>query len=180
VGDQLTLIDDGTVVELPARFRGDGVRLRPADVQRALGWELKPEGLCQGSLCVPVRNAAELATADGIDLSMRGAVATVGVGRRRARRVSGRIGGREGAQLATCRHPTSRCPISGRMHSLSDYRGRKILLIAYASWQAARYDLPVWQALTRAEGSNYRHHRRLDQNTDDPRSFIGAAPTHQA
>src|SRR5262249_56618254 len=38
-------------------------------VERALGWQLKPEGLCRGDTCVPVRDRAALVDADGIDLT---------------------------------------------------------------------------------------------------------------
>ena len=40
-----------------------------------------------------------------------------------------------GAQLATLQAPDFTLPdLSGRLHSLSDYRGKKVLLVAYASW----------------------------------------------
>lgn len=135
--DVLTLLDDGRVVELAARFTSDGVRLQPDHVRRALGWELKPEGLCQGSVCVPVRDAADLANADGIDLA---ALARV-LGRPLALDLDERVAylgasaAERGAQLATLQAPEFTLPdLSGRLHSLSDYRGKKVLLIAYASW----------------------------------------------
>src|SRR5262245_44147842 len=65
----LTLIDDGRLIELPARLRADTVRLQAADVAAALGWELKPEGLCRAAVCIPLRDRAELIDADGIDLA---------------------------------------------------------------------------------------------------------------
>jgi peroxiredoxin len=36
---------------------------------------------------------------------------------------------------------------AGRLHRLSDYRGKKILLVTWASWCGCRDDLSVWQAL---------------------------------
>ena len=137
VDGRLTLIDDGRAVDVPARFRADGVRLRPADVTAALGWELKPEGLCHGGICVPVRNPAELVDADGVDLAV--------LARLMARPLALDVEERTAylaasaaercAQLATLQAPEFTLPdLSGRLQSLSDYRGRKILLIAYASW----------------------------------------------
>ena len=39
------------------------------------------------------------------------------------------------AQLASLEAPDFTLPdLNGRMHALSDYRGKKVLLVAYASW----------------------------------------------
>jgi hypothetical protein len=135
--DRLTLIDDGRVTELPARFSAEGVRVQPADVANALGWELKPEGLCRGALCVPVRNAPGLANAEGIDLAALAGVLTrplaLDVDERAA--YLGASAADRGAQLATLQAPEFTLPdLSGRPHALSTYRGRKVLLVAYASW----------------------------------------------
>src|SRR5262245_11496250 len=70
MSDRLTLIDDGRAIDVPARFSSEAVRLQPADVARELGWELKTEGLCKDSVCVPVRNAPDLANSDGIALDV--------------------------------------------------------------------------------------------------------------
>jgi len=137
MSDQLTLIDDGRPVELTARLRSDGARLRPEDVRDVLGWELKTEGLCREGVCIPARGEPDLAAADGIDLA---ALARL-LGRPLALDVAERAaylgtGARErAAQLATLQAPDFTLPdLAGRMHSLSAYRGKKVLLIAYASW----------------------------------------------
>jgi hypothetical protein len=36
----------------------DGLWLAAGDVQRAIGWTLKPEGMCQAELCVPLPTSA--------------------------------------------------------------------------------------------------------------------------
>ena len=137
MSDRLTLIDDGRIEEVPARFDAQTVRLQAADVERALGWELKPEGLCQGSICVPVRNRAELGDANGIDLRILaralGRPLALDVGERAA--YLGASAAERGANLATLQAPDFTLPdLSGRLHSLADYRGKKVLFIAYASW----------------------------------------------
>lgn len=133
---RLTLIDDGRGVEIPARFSGDRVRIRPADVSTALGWELKPEGLCQAGVCIPVRDA-ELLDADGVDLAALAQALdrplALDVDERSA--YLGAAAAQRAAQLASLQAPEFTLPdLSGRMHSLSDYRGDKVLLVAYASW----------------------------------------------
>jgi hypothetical protein len=135
--EMLTLIDDGRVVELPARFAADSVRLQPADVAAALGWELKPEGLCHGGVCIPVRDAADLVSVDGVDLAALaralGRPLALDVGERVA--YLGAPAAERSAQLASLQAPQFTLPdLAGRRHSLSDYRGRKVLLVAYASW----------------------------------------------
>jgi hypothetical protein len=134
---RLTLIDDGRVVEVPAHFSGDRARLRPADVETALGWELKPAGLCQGGVCIPVRDATDLVNHDGVDLAGLAHALdrplALDVDERSA--YLGAAAAQRAAQLASLQAPEFTLPdLSGRMHSLSDYRGNKVLLIAYASW----------------------------------------------
>ena len=39
------------------------------DLSEALGWELKPSGLCQGDTCVPVRNMESIRVGDRLDVA---------------------------------------------------------------------------------------------------------------
>jgi hypothetical protein len=133
---RLSLIDDGHAVEVAARYR-DGVRLRAADLPAALGWELKPEGLCRAGICVPVRNATDLVDADGVDLAalarLLGRPLALDVEERAA--YLGTAAAERAAQLATLQAPDFTLPdLAGRPHSLSEQRGKKVLLVAYASW----------------------------------------------
>ena len=64
-----TIIDDGKSATVPARVSGDTVRLSREALERATGWTLKPEGLCRGALCVPLRPGAALEGAEGVDLA---------------------------------------------------------------------------------------------------------------
>lgn len=136
MSETFTLIDgeprviDVTVVD-------DSVRIAPEALEASLGWKLRPEGLCRGAVCVPVADREALVDATGVDL----AAFAGAVGRPLALDVGERAGALGTAcadrqqQLATLEAPDFTLPdLAGRMHTLSEHRGKKVLLIAYASW----------------------------------------------
>ena len=133
----LTLIDDGQPVTIDAVVNGDSIRLSTGALEEALGWELKPEGLCRGDTCVPVRDRAALVHDEGIDLAALARVldrplaveAEAGVA------VLGASAGDRASQLASMEAADFTLPdLEGHLHSLRDQRGKKTLLIAWASW----------------------------------------------
>jgi len=132
-----TVIDEGKPATVPARVSGDTVRLTREALERATGWTLKPEGLCRGALCVPVRPGAALESADGVDL----AAVAAALGRPLALDPAERaaylgVGASDRARaLAALEAPDFTLPdLDGRLHSLREHRGKKVLLVAYASW----------------------------------------------
>lgn len=132
-----TLLEDGRATEVAAVVGAAGVRLAPDVVRASLGWELKPQGLCQGDACIPVRADHELRHADGVDL---GVLASI-LGRPLAIDLDARVAclgasaAERGAQLGSLDAPDFTLPdLHGRSHRLSDQRGRKVLLLAWASW----------------------------------------------
>jgi len=131
------LIDETRRVTVDA-IVGDGeVRLSPPNVERALGWQLKPEGLCKGETCIPVRSRAALVNADGIDLSALAQALDrpLAVDADEGVAVLGASANERAARLAAMEAPDITLPdLSGRLHSLRDQRGKKTLLIAWASW----------------------------------------------
>ncbi len=136
---------DGSVDAAAGRILID-----PADLPAAMGWELKPSGLCQADTCVPVADPAALRVDDSVDVA---AVARA-LGRRTAVdldagivavALSGELRRRALRELVA---PEFTLPdLEGRLHSLSDWAGLKRLLVTFSSWCGCRYDLPGWQAL---------------------------------
>jgi len=132
-----TLIDETRETRAEAGARDGTPMLSPAALRAAFGFELKPEGLCKGEICVPVRDRSTLVRSDGIDLSALaerlGRPLAVDAGERFA--VLGASPVERAERLASLEAPDFTLPdLAGKLHSLSEQRGKKVLLIAYASW----------------------------------------------
>jgi hypothetical protein len=135
--EKFTLIDGDHVVELRASQHGDAMQIAPEVLRDATGWELKPEGLCQGDICVPVRDRAALVGAAGVDLAAFATALDRPLALDVAERAAalGVSAAERSARLATLEAPDFTLPdLHGRMHTLSSHRGKKALLIVYASW----------------------------------------------
>jgi hypothetical protein len=137
MADEFTIIEEGRVHALEAAIAGETVRVPPAALREALGWELKPEGLCRGEVCVPVNDAAALEAGGAIDL----AAFASALGRPLALDVAegaaalGTAVADQAARLESLDAPDFRLPdLEGKLHSLSEHRGKKVLLVVYASW----------------------------------------------
>jgi hypothetical protein len=132
-----TLIDETRETRVEAEAAFGTLLLSPAALRTAFGFELKPEGLCKGDVCFPVRDQGALVRKGGTDLA---ALADL-VGRPLAMdaeerfAVLGASAAERAERLASLEAPDFTLPdLTGKLHSLSEQRGKKVLLIAYASW----------------------------------------------
>ena len=131
----LTLLHDGRADEVTV---ADPTRPTiPADaLEETLGWDLQPEGLCRGVVCVPVDQSA-LVRGEGLDLRvLAGALQRpLVVDEEHAVASLGASHHDRGDALNSLEAPDFTLPdLDGNLHSLSDQRGKKVLLVAYASW----------------------------------------------
>ena len=132
-----SIVEDGRSVEVQAEISDGAVRIAPEALRDALGWELKAEGLCRGDVCVPVRDRDALVADRGIDLAafadaLRRPLA---LDAEEGAAAIGTAAADLGARLARLEAPDFTLPdLEGRPHSLSEQRGTKVLLVAYASW----------------------------------------------
>jgi hypothetical protein len=132
-----TILDEGRATTVPATVVPGRVTLAPDAVESALGWKLEPEGLCRDGVCVPVRGHEADIHSGGIDLA---ALAErldrpVAIDTERAAAALGTSAGERRRQLESKLAPDFSLPdLAGQTHSLSDFRGKKVLLVAYASW----------------------------------------------
>jgi hypothetical protein len=132
-----TILDGDRALELSATRDGERVLLDAAAVRDRLGWELKPEGLCREDVCIPVRDRGALVAGGRIDLAALARLLDRPLALDAANRCAALGTGHaaRAASLATLEAPDFELPdLHGRMHALSAHRGKKVLLIAYASW----------------------------------------------
>ena len=134
------LLPDRTVA-VTGEADAEALWLVPDELARAGGWELKPEGLCRGSLCVPVPPGASWVRGRGADAR----VDLVGLSRHMGQPVAasperaawsiGEAADDAADRLRSLDAPDFTLPdLDGRMHALSSFRGRKVFLLAWASW----------------------------------------------
>lgn len=135
-----TLLINGRVsIAERAAVDGDALWLPLDDLETITGWVLKLEGACFGERCVPIPvkrlqefvrdglfNIARLARHLGQPVVRCDETQTWLVGDAAADRAGA---------LRSLQAPDFTLPdIDGRSHSLSDYRGRKVFLVSWASW----------------------------------------------
>ena len=104
---------------------------------RATGWSLKPEGLCKGEICVPVRDTAAMSNGAAIDLAEFARVTGRDMVIDASRNVMamGEQASSRAAAMATLDAPNFILPgINGNLVSLSDFANRKKLILAWSSW----------------------------------------------
>jgi hypothetical protein len=132
-----TVLDETRATPVVATIDGGSVRLPVAALESALGWTVKPEGLCRGAACVPTRTRPDLVTADGVDLAGVAALLDrpLALDVEAAAAALGAAAHERAARLASLDAPDfTLADLDGRLHSLSEWRGKKVLLVAYASW----------------------------------------------
>ncbi len=101
-----------------------------SDFERSTGWAIKPEGACKGDICVPLPDSGPaldvrvLANRLGMPLVLDEAFGVWALGPE--------SGGRS---LSSAEAPEFSLPdFNGQEFRLRSLRGKKVLLLAWASW----------------------------------------------
>ena len=129
-----------TTAGVNAAVEGEALWLSHADLARATGWEIKPQGACLGERCVPIPTdrAAEFVRPGGffnLTALARHTGQPFAMDDHHAIWSFAATAEEIGSRLRTLTAPDFTLPdLDGNMHSLSDYRGRKVLLLSWASW----------------------------------------------
>lgn len=133
----VTVVDGDRVVDVLGEARADTVLVDPAMLEPAVGWTLRPEGLCRGNVCVQVPRPDDLHVDDAI--SLRGVADALrrpfAMSADPAVAVLGESTEALDPALMDHRAPAFTLPdLDGNPVSLDDYAGRKRMLLAWSSW----------------------------------------------
>ena len=136
----VTLLTESGAHEVTGAEASTGALWCPAsEAVQATGWVAKPEGLCKGEICVPLPAGREREFADGGRINLAALWRHLGRPAVPSDRghawVLGESARERKAALAALEAPDFTLPDpSGRPHRLSDYRGKKVFLVTWASW----------------------------------------------
>jgi len=131
---------DKAVSMKSAQALGDDLWVLTSELQAATGWELKPQGLCRDERCVTIPAARRdqfLRAGDMVNLAALARQLGQPVVRDDPHAIwfFGESADVRRNTLASLKAPDFTLPdIDGNPHSLSDYRGSKVLLLSWASW----------------------------------------------
>jgi AhpC/TSA family len=138
------VIYDGVMTEVTAAAEAPGdLWVTLADLKRATRFEVKPQGVCRDSLCFPLPKSrraefiAKRGAATWFNLSAFARLIKQPVAADTNRGVwsFGPRSEESAARLASREAPDFTLPdLSGKRHSLADFRGKKVLLLTWASW----------------------------------------------
>ncbi len=136
ITNEITILSETTIAIDGSWVDGEAY-ISSEDVEAVLGWELKPEGLCKGDVCIPLGDKVDSNSNNSFNLSHLAALAgrpslttsdtgTVTIGQPysvRSEALTKRVA------------PDFSLPdISGVDRALSDLAGKKRLLVAFSSW----------------------------------------------
>ncbi|MFT4677616.1 MAG: hypothetical protein ACJAX5_000406 [Patiriisocius sp.] len=131
----------GNVIDLQKVQQGDGLWVTPEDLTRVNGFELKPEGACFEELCIPLKDSSPLLKeVDGqrwfdlvgfADWLEQPYVADI------ENRVwsFGEVPAKRQGMMADAMAPEFEVQDrQGKVVRMSDYKGKKALIITWSSW----------------------------------------------
>jgi hypothetical protein len=134
------VMTDTTETLVPdARVEGERLWLSPLELETATGWSSRPEGLCRWGVCVPIPpgRERELLRGDQVDAAAlwRHLGQPLAHSADGSAWVLGTAAADRAASLRSLQAPDFALPDrTGRPHSLAEHRGKKVLLVSWASW----------------------------------------------
>ena len=134
----ITVLTESGAVQVAADV-GDALWLTGDDAEEATGWRMKPEGFCRDDVCVPAPAGHEASYVQGDKVNV--SAFWQHMGRPAVASEKGDIwflgAGAEArnSALLSLEAPDFTLPdFNGKLHSLTDFRRQRVLLITWASW----------------------------------------------
>ncbi len=136
---QLLSAEKQMTVSAPPGRPQDQLWLNREDLGELTGWLLKPEGLCKREICTPLDAAATENWVDGDRVHASALWESLGRPVLRDADATtwmlGEAAADRSRELESLEAPDFTLPdIEGKLHSLSDFRGKKVFLSTWASW----------------------------------------------
>ena len=134
----VTVLTETNATEVAAEL-GESLWLRTTDVTAITGWSMKPEGFCKDDVCVPTPSGRtnNFVQGDAINVSAFWDL----MGKPVVRSANADVwllaegSSERNHALLSLEAPDFTLPdLDGNLHSLSDFRGKRVLLITWASW----------------------------------------------
>jgi hypothetical protein len=124
---------------IDAKSKDGDLWLSADDLKRVSGWQFKPQGFCKGDVCVPVPDArkSEFVAAGRYNLVALANLLgqPVVTDAEHDAWCFGEAAAERKRVLTSLDAPDFSLPdLDGKMHSLSEHRGKKVLLVSWASW----------------------------------------------
>jgi hypothetical protein len=137
----VVIFGDRSPQDCTAVAEGSNLWIDEGDLARVSDWELKKEGVCKADVCVPIPVArqAEFIRDDGRKFNLAAFARLLGQpvlhNDKHGVWFFGEAAAARRKTLSSLEAPDFELPdLDGRSHRLSDYRGKKVLLAAWASW----------------------------------------------
>jgi hypothetical protein len=134
-----TVLYQGKAVTLSDTGNGEGLLIRPEDLSRVNGFELKPEGACFKDMCIPM-NDDLLVEQDGRQWFDLTAFADL-LGQPYVADTESRVWSfaeipakREGMLVNAMAPEFEVTDRQGKVVRLADYKGKKALIVTWSSW----------------------------------------------
>jgi peroxiredoxin len=146
------LARQGTLVIDRALIDGDELLVPKENVDAITGFELKSQGLCAGEVCIPIPSGAQWLTERDDTIYFNVSRFAQKVDQVFARDAEHNVWSFtavptvQTSPLMAGEAPDFTLPDrTGKIVRLSDFRGKKVLILTWASWCGCRFDLAGWQ-----------------------------------
>lgn len=134
---EFTVLSEGRVWRGDVARDGDEIRLSSDALEAALGFRIEPQGLCRGAVCIPTGAHDGLVTDDGVGLAKLAAVLDQPLAIDLPAGVASLVESpaEQRSLLESLEAPDFELPdLDGKRRRLTEFRGKKVLLHAFASW----------------------------------------------